>query len=819
MDTLRQDLRYAIRGFRKSLGFTLAAVFALALGIGANTAIFSAVNAVLLNSRALNSLNAPDRLVMVWEKNPRLSTFIADRMQPRLNNYLDWKKESRAFEGLAIFDNTRLNLTAANDSAGRKPEQVSAAEASADFLPLLGIRPRLGRNFKPEEMQVANGKVAIISDELYRSRFNSDPQILGKVLPANGVEYQIIGVLPRDFELPAMWEGLDQSRPKVWIPVEIAPGLREQRSRSFFVFGRLKTGVTLAQAHAEMNVIAKRLERADPESDRGFGVNVFPLSVEDIDPTLRKSLFVLQIAVGFVLLIACANVANLLLTRAVRREKEIAVRLALGAARGRIVRQMLSESLLLSVLGGLSGLLLAFAALRAVSVFAPPDTHGFHELRVDPLVLGFTVLVTMIAGLLFGLAPAFHALPQNVNDALGRGARGVGGTSNRLRGALVVSEVALSLILLIGAGLMIRSLTSLMSTDMGFHPDHLLTMHISLPPLKYSKPEQVAAFNRRLVDAVRQIPGVRFASLSDALPMESINETSYDVEGKPTKPEQEPVAERARVQDGYLETLGVKLYRGRTFTQRDVLLAQPKVAVVSQAFARVNWPNEDALGKAIVFPQDNGKSLRYSVIGIVGDKHELGPDSPTHPEMYLPEHDLRSMILVVRTAGDPLAMRPAIENQVWNLDKEQPVSGVHTMEHILHDWTAPRRFSMMVLLNFAVLALVLAAVGLYSVLAYSVGLRTREIGVRVALGAEPRRVASLVVGQGLKLVAVGVAVGLAGAFAVTRFLKSLVFGVTTTDPDTFAIVTVLLVAVALVASYLPARRAARIDPIQALRVE
>ncbi len=819
METLWQDLRYALRGFQKSFGFTLAAIFALALGIGANTAIFTVVNAILLNSQALKSLQDPDRLVMLWEKNPRLDFFVAERMPPRLKNYLDWKKESRAFEGMAIFHDTHLNLTAPKDSARRKPEQVSAAQVSSDFLPLLGVRPRLGRNFKPEEMQAANGKVAILSDDLYKSRFNSDPRILGKVLRASDVEYQIVGVLPPNFEMPAVWEGLDQSRPKVWTPVEIAPGLQEQRERGYFVFGRLKTGVTLAQARAEMSVIAKRLERADPDLDRGFGVNVFPLSVEDVDPALRKSLFVLQIAVGFVLLIACANVANLLLTRAVRREKEIAVRLALGAARGRIVRQMLSESLLLSVTGGVAGLLFAFGALRAVSSLAPAETHGFHELRVDPLVLGFTVLVTMIAGLLFGLAPAFHALRQNVNDALGRGARGVGGTSNRLRSALVISEIALSIILLIGAGLMIRSLASLMSTDMGFRPDHLLTMRISLPQLKYGNPEQVTAFNQRLIDAVRQIPGVRSAALTDALPMRSISETSFELQGKPVKPGQEPLAELARVEDGYFETLGLKLYRGRTFTRQDIAVPQPNVAVVNQAFARANWPGEDALGKVIVFPQRTGKKLDYSVIGVVDDEHQLGPDSASHAEMYLAQAQLQYMILVVRTRGDPLAMTSAVENQVWNIDKEQPVSDVDSMEHILHEWTAPRRFNMMVLLNFAGVALMLAAVGLYSVLAYSVGLRTREIGVRVALGAEPRRVASLVVGHGLKLVAAGVAVGLAGALAVTRFIKSLIFGVTTTDPDTYVAVTVALVAIALVASYLPARRAARIDPIQALRVE
>jgi putative ABC transport system permease protein len=565
-----------------------------------------------------------------------------------------------------------------------------------------------------------------------------------------------------------------------------------------------------------MNVIAKRLERADPQLNTGMGVHVFPVSVEDVSPVLRTSLLVLQIAVAFVLLIACANVANLLLTRAVRREKEIAVRVAIGAGRMRIIRQMLSESLLLSLFAGAAGLLLALASLRAVSALAPPDTHGFHELRLDPLVLGFTVLVTIGAGLLFGLAPAFHALRQNVNEALSRGARGLGGTSNRLRAALVVCEIALSLVLLIGAGLMVRSLVWLMGTDLGFRSDHLLTMRLSLPSPRYSNAEQVSAFCDRLLESVRQLPGVQAASLTDALPMRTVNESSFRVEGR--NPKQLPVAENAHVRDGYFETLGMRLYKGRTFTWQDVASSHA-VAVVNRTFVRENWPREDAIGKVIIFPDANGKDTRYSIIGIVSDEHQLGPDAISHPEMYFPRRPLRSMLLLVRTAGDPMAMASTVQNQVWNIDKEQPVSDVSSMDSILHEWTAPRRFNMTVLLNFAGIAVLLAAIGLYSVLAYSVSLRTREIGVRVALGAEPRDVALFVARQGFKLVALGVVAGLAGAFAVTRFLQSLIFGVSTTDPSTFVLVTGVLILIATLASYLPARRAARIDPIDALRAE
>lgn len=819
MNTLRQDIRYAIRGFRNSAGFTIAAIFALALGVGANTAIFSVINAVLLNSAPMKQLRQPERLVMIWEKNPLLPAFIAERMPARLRNYLAWKKEARSFEGMAIYTETNVNVVAENDSSARRTEQVAAARASSGLFPLLGIRVHLGRNFKPQEMQPGNGRVAIIADDFYRSRFHSDPGILNKTVRADGVQYRIIGVLPPRFELPATWGGFDQNQSKIWLPVNIAPGPRQAKQSNYLVFGRLRQSTTLEQARAEMNVIAKRLQREDPDMNAGFGVNVFPLAEEDVSPELRRSLLVLQVAVGFVLLIACANVANLLLTRAVRREREIAVRVALGAARSRIVRQMLSESILLSLAGGLAGLLLAFGILRLVSALAPPDTHGFHELRIDPMVLGFTIAITVLAGILFGLAPIFHALRQSVNDALGRGARGAGGASNRLRNGLVIAEIALSSVLLIGAGLMIRSLATIMATDLGFRPDHLITMRISLPQAKYAKPDQVAAFNDQLLKDAQQLPGVRSASLTDALPMRSISDASYELESQLTRPGGDRVCDRAHVREGYFETLGLRVLWGRTFDRQDALASPPSIAIVNESFARMNWPNQDPIGKIVLYPQADNKKERYSIIGVVSNEHQFGPDSPTHAEVYLPVRELQSMILLARTLGDPAAMTPAIEAQIWKIDKEQPVSDVGTMDTILHDWTAPRRFNMTVLLNFAGVALLLATIGLYSVLAYSVTLRTREIGVRVALGAEPHKIIRLVVKQGFRLTIVGIVIGLTGAFMLTRFMQSIIFGISTTDPGTFVLVTCVLALVSVLASYLPARRAARIDPVQALRVE
>ncbi len=817
MGTVWQDLKYAIRALRKNLLFTLAAIFTLALGIAANTAIFSMINAVLLNPLPIKALKDPERLVMIWERNPALSALFAERIPPCLKNYRIWKKENRSLEGIALYREESLNITVQGDDGGRRPEQVLTARSSVDFFPLLGVRPRLGRNFTTDEMQPGKERVAIISDDLYRSRFQSDPRILGKPLRFDGFDYEIVGVLPPDFALPAMGEGFDRKKPKVWVPLPV--DLAKQDERSYFAYGRLKRGVNLEQARAEMKVIGKRLETADPDLNTGFSINVFSVKEEDVSPSIRRSLFMLQVAVAFVLLIACANVANLLLARAVGREKEIAIRVALGAGRLRIVRQVMSESLLLSGIGGAAGLLLSFWALQILPRLGPEDLHGFHELRIDPLVLSFTMLVTMLAGLLFGLAPAFHALGLSINQALNRGARSVGGTSNRVRGALVIFEIALSLILLIGAGLTIRSLAHLMATDLGFHPEHLLTLRIALPALKYSTPEQRAAFGDRLLDAVRQQPGVRSAGLTNGVPMQSINEGSYEIEGAAAKPGHLLVADYARVSDAYFETLGVKLVRGRTFDRTEVRSKQPAVAVVNETFVRQNWPGTNAIGKVILFGGEQGGTARFSVIGIVGDEHQFGPEEASHPEIYLPGHHLKDMILLVRTAGEPLSLASNVERQVWNVDKDQPVSDVKSMEGVLREWVAPRRFSMTVLLNFAGAALLLAAVGLYSVLAYSVTLRTKEIGIRVALGADPRSVAVFVMRQALQWTVTGVAIGIAGALMLTRFMQSLLFGINAADPSTFVSVALLLIVVAAVASYLPARRASHINPLEALRVE
>ncbi len=812
-----QDLTYALRQFRKSPGFVLAAVLALALGIGANVTIFSTVNAVVWNSAPFRRIKDPARLVSIYERNPALLAFISERLPARLKNYLAWQQQAHSFVAMGAYDYLSFDLTASEKDGNREPEHVHGASATPSFFPLLGIEPRIGRNFTMEDTQPGRDRVTIITDDLWRSRFASDPGIVGKTLRASGNEYRIIGVLPPAFELPADSQGLEQSKPKLWVPMHLDPNAAGDMA--LIVFGRMKPGVTLAEARAEMQVIGRRLQQTYPDMDRGFGVNVFPTISEDVDPDLRRSLYVLQVAVGFVLLIACANIANLLLTKAAAREKEMAVRFALGASRWRIIKQTLSESVLLSVCGGAFGLLFAFWGLWLVGFLAPKEVHGFHELTIDPLVLAFTAAVTLLAGILFGLAPALHSVRRSIAESLGRESRSVISSASRFRSALIIVEISLSLILLVGAGLTIRSLASLMRLDLGFRPDHVLTMEIALPGWRYKNRDQVAAFDDQLLQRVQQLPRVRAASLTTALPMRSISEQGYTFPGVPMDPVKPRVTDWARVTEDFTAALGTRILRGRNITHQDVVSAQPNVALVNETFARANWPGQNPLGKIVVFDDEQHKPSNYTVVGVVSDQHQFGPDAAPHLQIYLPGHHMQAMSLVVRTEGDPLALANAVKQQVWAIDKDQPVSDVDSMENILSEWIAPRRFTMTVLLSFGAIALLLAGVGLYSVLAYSVTLRTKEIGVRVALGAEPNSVIGLVLRQGAWMTIAGIVAGLAGAFALTRFMQSIIFGVSSFDPVTFAGVTGVLIAVAIAASYLPARRAARIDPMEALRTE
>jgi putative ABC transport system permease protein len=802
------DLRYSLRNFRKNPGFVTVAVLVLALGIGANTAIFSVVTGVLLHALAFPSA---DRLVMVWEKNPLLTDILAERVPTCLKNFFAWKTQSKSFETMGVYQQTNFTLT-----GGEKPEQIEGAKSSSELTDIFSLHPVIGRMYTAEECEPGHDHVAVLSHAILEKRFGSNPAVLGTTIRLSGDDYKIIGVLPAEFRMPALWGGLDQKKPGIWTPLNMRTDQPDAQwvNRDKYVYARLKPGVRLEQVKAEMTVIGKRQEQAFPKVNKGFNVNVFPLAMEDVGENMRRYVILLQGAVGFVLLIACANVANLMLARAIGRRKELAVRLALGATRWRLMRQMFTESLLLSIAAGAAGILLAYWGLAAIGALAPPDSSHLHDLRLDPLTLVFTVVVALITGFVFGLAPAFDAGRRNVNDALTQGGRsGSSGISSRYRGALVASEVALALMLLVGSGLLIRTVRALLGADQGFRRDHLLTLQITLPGDKYSKPEQAIAFCRDLLNRVSSLAGVTSASLTSGLPMQNLQEQSYTLDGVEA-PAAPAITDVRTVDESYFRTMAIALIRGRSFTRQEADDAKSEVVVINQAMAKSAWHGQDPLGRGIKM-----HDRHFSVIGIVGNVNQLGPESPVNPEVYFPSRSFTQMTLVARTTQDPLALATPISQQVWAIDKDQPISEIRTMDDSLNEWTAEKRFVMVLLAAFAGLALLLAAAGIYGVLAYSVSQRTREIGIRMAIGASAGDVLGMVVREGLILSAIGVAVGTAGALALTRLLQGLIFGVSVTDPWTFAGGIVVLGLASIAASLIPARRAAGLEPLTALRDE
>jgi putative ABC transport system permease protein len=810
-----QDLRFAFRTYLKTPGFVIVAVLALALGIGANTAMFSALDAVLLRQLPYRD---PSRLVMIWESNPLVGGFLAQRLPACLKDVFEWKRQSRLLDDLAYLQETRVNLTGQD-----KPEEVASVTASTNFLSMLGVETQLGRGFTQADSPGRRGSVVVISHALFERKFAKDPGVIGKTIHVDEAPYTIIGVLPPEFHLPSMWEGFDQMKPDVWLTMGTA-GMSdaELEHRVNFVFGRLKRNATLEQFRSEMASIDQRLIQLYPKLNTTFGVNVFPLSDEDVGAVMRRTTVVLQFAVAFVLLIACANVANLLLARAAGREKEIAIRIALGAGRWRLARQMLAESLLLSVFAGAAGVGLAFAGIQAIRKFAPEDNYRLHQLTLDSRVLLFTFCAALLTGLIFGLAPAIQTARQNVNESLGKGGRGGGsGVSGRLRNVLVVSEVSLALVLLAGAGLMIRSMASVLSISPGFHTDHLLTMHVNLTAPKYQDPKRVKAFGDELLERVARVPGVRSAAIGSGFPMlDRISATSFRVEGEPAPTDGiGPLADKTPVGDGYFETLGMPILRGRSFTRQDAEQSPSSVIVVNEALARrISRQDGNAVGKVLLLG-GGPNPQRVTVVGIKADTHQMGLDTEVRPELFLPTRTLTTIALAVRTLDDPLRLSNAVQSQVWAIDSNQPAADVDSMDQRMADGLAQRRFNMLLFGIFAALALLLASVGIYGVLAYTVTQRMREIGIRIALGASARNVAGLVLRQGLALALAGVVIGGAAAFALTRSMESLIFGVSPTDPVTFSAVSTLLVTIALMASYVPARRASKLDPMRSLRVE
>jgi putative ABC transport system permease protein len=804
---LWQDLRYGLRMLAKNPGFTSIAVIALALGIGANSTIFSVVNTVLLRPLPYRE---PDRLVMVWEDATK-NGYPHDT--PAVANYIDWRDQNHVFEGMAAIAEESFNLTGSGE-----PERIDGRRVSADLFPLLGVEPYLGRAFTPEEDRPGANRVVIMSHGLWQRRFGSDMNIIGKSLTLNGESFTVVGVMPPRFQFPSREDEL-------WVPIAFDSEEAANRGTHYLeVIARLKPDVTLEQAQAEMNAIAARLQQQYPKSNTGIGVAITPLH-EQVVGDIKPALLVLLGAVGFVLLVACANVANLLLARASVRQKETAVRIALGASRWRLIRQFLTESILLAALGGGVGLLLSLWGVSLLKGFIPENISQVKAITIDARVLIFTLLVSLLTGLIFGLAPATQASNFNLHETLKEGGRdtAAGSRGNRIRGLLVITEVALALILLIGAGLLINSFLRLRHVDPGFRADKLLTMKIVLPELKYPDQTRRSAFYTELLGRVEALPGVKSAAVTTNLPLYSQgNSIGISIEGRPDPPpDQRFIVVTRVISPQYFRTMGIQLLRGREFGEQD-RADSAGVVIISETMARRYWPGEDPLGRRIKAGSSASPSPWWTIIGVVKDVRQFELNADPKPQMYLPyaQNDFfEPRDLVVSTNVEPLSLGALVRKTVWEVDKDQPVSDIKTMEDILSESVARQRFSMLLLGIFAALALVLAAVGIYGVMSYSVAQRTREFGIRIALGAQGSDVLRLAVGEGLKLVLIGVAIGLAVAFILTRVMSSLLFGVSATDPTTFITISLVLMSVAVLASYIPARRATKVDPMVALRYE
>ncbi len=812
MRNLWQDMRYGMRTLWKNPGFTLVAVFALALGIGANTTIFSAINSLLLHPF---SFRDADRIMAIWESNPQAGF---KRGSVATANFLDMRSQNTVFESIAAFTGRSFNLT-----EGDKPERIEGAGVSPQFFSALGVEAAAGRTFLPEEEQAGRDAVAVISDSLWQRRFGRDQGIVGRVVPINNRSFTIVGVMPVDFDFP-------RGGVEMWSPfVFDNDDMTDRASHYLRVIARLNPQVTMEQAQSDINNLMRRLAEQYPETNAGRGVLIETLREANTGGP-RPYLLIALGAVGFVLLIACANVANLLLLRAAARQKEIAIRAALGASRWQLMRQMLTESVLLALLGGSLGLLLSVWAIDSIRAGMPPNfarlISGWKNLGIDWNVFGFTLLISLATGIIFGLVPALLASKTNLNEALKEGGRSSteGRSRNRTRSLLVIMEVALSLVLLVGAGLMVRSFLRMMDTNPGFEASNVLTMEIALPRAKYSEDQQRRSFFRQLSQRIEALPGVTAAGLVSQIPLGfDDSDTYFSVEGRPKpEPGNRPLADFRIISADYFGAMRIPLRTGRTFTERDAPDAPP-VAIISQAMARGVFPNEEPLGKRLYV--GDGEQAR-EIVGVVGDiRHEPFSDDvtkQTEPTLYVPHAQIPrgSMVVVIRSgASDPTQMTAAVQNEVQAVDKDQPIYNIRTMPQIIAESMSPQRVSAFLFAGFALIALVLASVGIYAVVSYSVAQRTHEIGIRMALGAQASDIFRLVVGQGMKLILIGITLGMIAAFAVTRLMASILYGVSATDFVTFAAISLLLSVVALVACYIPARQATKVDPMVALRYE
>jgi len=817
MRTFIQDLRYGLRLLGRSPGFTAIALLTLTLGIGATAAIFSVVDAVLL--RAL-PYRDPQRLVSVFEDSSAVGF---PRNTPAPGNYAEWKGQTRIFEDVAAAAEygrfNVYNLTGGPAEQSGEPEKLQGAAVTRNLFNVLGAKPALGREFLPEEDRPGGPHVVLINYGLWKGRFAGDPGIAGRAIVLNGEKYTVVGVMPAGFAYPSASADL-------WRPMGFTQDQLSNRGSHYLeVVARLRPGVTLAQANAGLQVLCQRMARSYPDTNaliRRFFAE--PLQ-DTYTQGARTGLIVLMAAVGFILLIACANIANLLLARATGRQREIAVRTALGAARGRIARQILTESALLAAGGGLLGILLADWCFGFLKNLIPADLTRSATLALDPGVLAFAVAISLASSLLFGMAPALQVSRIDLNAVLKEGGRGSAGPHRGLmRDILVIGEVALSLMLLVGSGLLLKSFAKLRGLDPGFRADHVLTVRVDAPMTKYGDFTKRAAFFERVAERVRTLPGVLAAGFTSALPLTWDGGTgAFAPEGVAPRPDLNWEANNRVVSPGYFEAMRIPLRGGRLFQDSDGADAQP-VAIVNETMARKFWPNQDALGKRFKFGGPGDKAPWLRIAGIVGDVRQMRLNEPPRQEMYFPLWQAKDNWMVprdlaIRTRGDPLSLAGAVRQAVWSIDKDQPVSNIMTLDGLLDQEVAQRRVQATLLGGLAALALILACIGIYGVLSYLVTQRTREIGVRVALGASAYDVFRTVAGQGMALTGIGIAAGLAGALALSRLLGSLLFGVSAGDPLAYAGAIAVFGSVALLACYFPARRAARVDPMVTLRYE
>jgi putative ABC transport system permease protein len=805
MESFIQDLKYGFRMLVKSPGFTAVAVVALALGIGANTAIFSVVNAVLL--RSMPYRNA-DKIVLIWSKDVSHGEV---RDQVSATDTDDLRKRSHSFVEVATFSDWTPIL-----SGGDQPERIYGTQVGDGFFKVMDAQPLLGRVFLPEEQIEGKDQVVVLSYGLWRRRFGGDPGIVGRSITLSTRPHVVVGIMPASFRpLPStlVKDG------ELYRPVAEPHDDTQRASRHLRAIARLEPEVSLRQAQAELDTLGKQFAAEFPQQDSNIGFRAVTL-FEDTFGDVRPILVILLGAVVLVLLIACANVANLLLARSTARQKEIAIRMALGAGRTRLVRQMLTESLALASLGGAVGVMLAMWSTSAINAFSPKVMPQLGTVDLDARVLAFAAVVSVATGIVFGLAPALQLSALTVNETLKEGGRTSLAGGSRLRSVLVASEIAMALVLLIGAGLLLKSFQRLLAVHPGFATENRVVMNVWLPYAKYNKADTQVPFFRELVRRVEALPGVRAAGIVSTFPMTNFDRRGFRVEGRQYAPGRTEEADAYMVNPDYLGAMGIPLLRGRNFTEQDDSKAQ-QVVIVGQIMAQRLWPGQDAVGKRILLPGRNDEFRAKTVIGVVGDVKQYTLDRQTSMELYFPygQESTSAMTLVVHTNGDAMRVVPAVRDEVRALDPDQAIFRVQTLAEIVADTVASRRVSMLLIGLFAAIALVLGAVGIYGVVSYGVTQRTHEIGIRMALGARPSDVLRLVVGQGSALAATGIAVGLVVAFAVTRVLTTMLFAVSATDPFTFASVALLLGAVALLASYIPARRATRVDPMVALRYE